>query len=162
MGTSIDTSWSVSTKTFVSPTFAAGVGFGDGPLGFGLRLLSSQASGRGADAAPDRLALDLMATLRPWGSRRPAEGLPWGARVLRAVTVEAGLAVERISLGAVAEFRGGPVFGGYVDLPLTAPATDGELRLRVSVRRMLAGVRALGNGQVGDSTEALGGLVVAF
>lgn len=162
MGTSIDSSWSASMKTFKSPAFAATVGFGDGPVGFGLRLLSSQASGRGADAGPDRLALDVMVAVRPWASRRTVEGLPWGWRVLRTATLDAGLAAERIAAGAASDLRGGPVFGGHVDLPLTPPAGDGELRLRLAVRRMLAGTRTLGNGRVGDSAELLGGLVVAF
>jgi hypothetical protein len=162
MGASVDASWSASTKTFVSPSFAATVGFGDGPLGFGLRVLSSQASGRGMDSGPDRVALDAMAAVRPWGSRRTAEGLPWTARVLRSVTLDVGLAAERISKDAGSDLRGGPVFGGHADLPLTAPAGDGELRLRLAVRRMLGGSRAFGEARVGDSTEALGGLVVAF
>ena len=162
MGASIDSSWSASTQTFVSPTFAATLEFGDGPLGFGLRLLSSQASGRGADSGPDRLALDAMAAVRPWGTRRAAETLPWGSRALRTVTLDVGLAVERISKDAASDMRGGPVFGGHADLPLTAAAGDGELRLRLGVRRMLAGTRPLGTGQAGDSTEAFAGLVAAF
>jgi hypothetical protein len=162
MGASIDSSWSASTKTFISPTFAATLEFGDGPMGFGLRLLSTQASGRGADSGPDRLALDLLLAVRPWASRRNADDAPWGRRFLRALTLDVGLVAEQISAGAASDVRGGPVFGAHADLPLTAAGGDGELRLRLAGRRMLAGKRTVGTAQAGDSTEAFGGLVVAF
>jgi hypothetical protein len=162
MGASVDATSSPLGKAFVSPAFAGELGFGDGPLGFDLRLLSSQASGRAADAPPDRLAVDLMLAIRP-GAARARDDARWAARVLRSVTLGVGLGGERISAGPVHGYRAGLVVGARTDFPLTGLSGEpGELRIRLGLRRLLAGEVMVGNMKSGDSTEALAGLVAIF
>ena len=162
MGASLDVDSSPIGKAFVAPAFAGELGFGDGPWGFDLRLLSSQASGRTADAPPDRLAVDVMLAIRPWAARRRVD-MRWVARLARSATVDVGLAGERLSAGPVHAYRAGLVLGARLDFPLTgASAEPGELRLRLGVRRMLAGEGTVGTTRSRDSSEALAGLVVIF
>lgn len=161
LGASLDANWGGAAKTFLSPAFAGTLGFGDGPLGFELRLVSSQASGRSAQAAPDRLSLDALLAVRPWAARHGAGGT-WTGRFLRAATVNAGLAAQRVGAGPSADWRGGLVLGAYVDLPIGPSGPDGEFRLRLGGRRLLAGDALVGDVRSGDSTEFLAGPVVAF
>jgi hypothetical protein len=163
MGASIDAGASAKPMTSVVPAFAAELGFGDGGLGFDIRLLSNQATGRAADTAPDRLALDLLLALRPWWSSRSDLDLTWGQRVVRALTVTVGAGGERLSVGPSSALRVGLVVGARLELPLTAVRGEpGELRLRLAARRSVGGGVGVGTVKSDDSTEALGGLVVVF
>lgn len=162
VGASVDADSSAAGKTAVSPAFAGELGFGDGPTGVDIRLFSSQASGRAAASAPDRLALDVMLALRPWATRTLRD-LSWGARALRTVTVNLGLSGERTSAGSQSALRPGLVTGVRVDLPLGAPSGEaGELRLRLAFRRLFAGEVTLGDSKSRDSNELLTGLCVVF
>ena len=179
VGVSVDNHGIGDGRNVLVPSFAAQGGIGEGLLGFEARLFASEAAGRFsspnptpggkpvADVGADRQAVDVMLAVRPlcgWGA---PEDHDWTARFVRALALELGLAVERVSVGTVAVFRTGLVTGAHLDLPLARTLDGSELRLTVAARRMVAGRQTITIGSapssVGDSRlEAFSGLAVSF
>ena len=161
MGLSLDRRGGGSGGTVAVPAFEVQLGAGQGPIGIEGRLFASQASGRYQMVA-DRLAIEALIAVRPWAKRR-LDDTRWFRRSLRSVTFNLGLGVENANLGTQAALRTGTVLGAHADVPLTAATDTSELRVRISVRRLLAGEGQAGAVIVSDSgIELLGGLVTVF
>ena len=183
VGVSVDNHGIGDGRNVLVPSLALQGGIGDGLFGFGFRLFASEAAGRFsspnpaapgatatssvADLGADRQAVDLLLNLRPFVPAWTEAGDGWTARFVRALTVELGVAGERVSLGTKSIFREGVVAGARIDVPLVQSADGSELRATVVVRRMLAARQTVDVGgtaqQIGDSKlEAFAGLTVVF
>ncbi len=169
MGGSFDSSGLVKGRTVLAPAFLVQAAVGDGPIGFAARLLSTQASGRFhqicngvSDMPVDRLAIDLLFAIRPWAAGYTNDK-SWGSRVARGLALNLGAGGENASVGQQSSFRIGIVVGAHVDLPLTPSGDATELRLRLGVRRMLAGEGTAGVVLVSDtSADVFGALAAVF
>jgi hypothetical protein len=177
VGISIDNQGIADGRNVAVPSFSVQGGIGQDVLGFDARLFASEAAGQFstpsqvaadrnapiADVGADRQAADLMMALRPF-ARWERQRLDWPARFVRALTVDVGAAVERVSIGAQTVQRIGAVLAAYADLPLTPADDTSALHLRLAARRML-GTHAdvAGAKQIGDTrAELLAGLAVIF
>lgn len=180
VGVSVDNQGIADRRNVAIPSFSVQGGIGQGVLGFDARLFASEAAGQFstpsqvaadrkaliADVGADRQAADLMLAIRPF-ARWERQRLDWPARFVRALTVDVGAAVERVSIGAQTVQRIGAVLAAYADLPLTPVDDTSALHLRLAVRRMLGTHPDVGDGtgtkQVGDTrAELLAGLAVIF
>jgi hypothetical protein len=177
MGISRDSTGFVGGRTVAIPAFQVQLGVGDGLLGFEVSLFSNQAAGRyheksttmtasgglgPPDMAVDRQAFDVSFAFRPlaFRFRHPTR---WLDRSLRTVTANLGFGAEEASIGPPSVVRLGPVVGLHVDLPLTPGNGPGDLRIRISARRMFAGESQVGTVVVSDTQqEVFGGLALAF
>lgn len=179
VGISVDNHGIGDGRNVLVPSFAVQGGIGEGLFGFGLRLFASEAAGRFLSANPaggkpvadlgaDRQGLDLLLNVRPFAPAWADAGDAWTARFVRAVAVELGGALERVSLGTKSIFRPGVVVGAHLSLPVVRSVDGSELLVTVVIRRMLAAAQTVDPGggtphSIGDSRlEAFSGLTVAF
>jgi hypothetical protein len=182
MGISVDNAGVADHRNVMIPSFAVMGGIGQKRLGFEARLFASEAAGRYstpnaamggkpvADVGADRQAVDLLLAVRPLAGWN-LEDVRWGARVARALTANAGLGGERVSVAASTVFRLGAVIGAHADFPVTPAESSNDLRselnVRLSVRRMFGTGGTAGTGaqaeSIGDTKlEALAGLAFVF
>lgn len=180
VGVSLDNAGIADGRNVAIPSFSVQGGVGQDLLGFDARLFASEAAGQFstpsqvttdrnaliADVGADRQAVDLMLAVRPL-ARWQRQRLDWPARFARALTVDVGLAGERVSIGAQTVRRIGAVFAAYADLPLTPADDRSALHLRLTARRMVGThgnvTESAGLKQVGDThVELLAGLAVVF
>jgi hypothetical protein len=136
--------------------FFFGVGIGDGLLGLDLRTFANGAT----QMQLGRLSLELVGSLRPMAG---LERVGYGNRVLRTAALDVGAGAERASLAQVADWRAGLVLGAHGDLPIGPAGAPKELRLRLGLRRLIAGRGAVSDVAVKDSTvEIYGQLAFVF
>jgi len=180
LGVSVDNQGIADRRNVAIPSFSVQGGIGQDLLGFDARLFASEAAGQFstpsqvaadrkaliADVGADRQAADLMLAVRPF-ARWQRQRFAWTDRFMRALTLDVGAALERVSVGAQTVMRAGAVVAAYADLPLSGADDPSPLHLRLAARRMI-GTRpevadGTGTKQVGDSrVELLAGLAVIF
>jgi len=180
VGISIDNHGIADGRDVLVPSLAIQGGIGDGFFGFEARLFASEAAGRYASANPnpsgaktiadvgaDRQAVDLLLAVRPFALGAARGDEPWVARLVRSITADLGLAVERVSVGTLSTMRGGAVLGAHLDVPLARSEDGSELRATIAARRMLGTSKTLDvlgvTAAIGDSKlESFAGLTVVF
>ena len=180
IGVSVDNEGIADGRNVAIPSFSVQGGIGQDVLGFDARLFASEAAGQFstpsqvaadrkaliADVGADRQAADLMLAIRPF-ARWQRQRLAWPERFVRALTIDVGAAVERVSIGAQTVRRIGAVLAAYADLPLTPANDSSALHLRLAARRMIGTHADIADGtgtkKVGDThVELLAGLAVLF
>jgi len=127
--------------------FFFSVGIGDELLGLDLRSFANGAT----QMQLGRLSLELVGVIRPLA---PVAREGYGYRVLRSASLDLGAGIERDSLAQDADWRAGLLLGAHADLPI-GPAAPKELRLRLGVRRLVAGSGSVSTVAVKDSTAEL-------
>jgi hypothetical protein len=139
------------------PGFYFAVGIGDGLLGLELRSFANGAT----QQQLSRLSLELVGVVRPL-ARVAREG--YGYRVLRSLGADLGPGAERAAVSEDSAWRVGLVVGAHGDVPLGPADTGKELRLRLGVRRLVAGSGAVSSTiTVKDSTlEMYGQIAFVF
>jgi len=146
LGASVDRNAPNPTPDRPISAFFFTAGLGDGSLGLDLGVFANGAR----NTQVTRLAIEAVAVLRPLEhGMRDVPG--YGARVLRAASVDVGPAVERVSLGPLAGRRFGFVLGAHMDLPIGVEGSPKEVRVRLGLRRLHAGHATLGDIEVQDS-----------
>jgi hypothetical protein len=133
----------------ITAFFFAG-GLGDGGVGLELRAFANGAN----FSQVTRLALELAFVLRPLEPMFRDHD-DYGARILRAASLDIGPSVERVSLGPAATRRFGLMVGAHFDMPVGPAGAGKEMRVRLGVRRLRAGSAVLGDIEVADSTLEL-------
>jgi hypothetical protein len=130
-----------------------------------MGVYASSASGRYRvpDLPVDRLALDLMAVLRPF--QRPGQ-LPdsrYVTRVARASGLELGLGFERDGQATLSGSRFGLHTGLRVELPLTPAGERTGLHVYLAARRLIGFYEpVVGTTTVHNSVELLAALGASF
>jgi hypothetical protein len=146
LGASVDRNAPNPTPDRPITAFFFTAGLGEGSLGLDLRAFANGATTNQVT----RLALEAIAVLRPL-ERGMREVPGYGARVLRAASVDVGPALERVSRGPLAGRRFGFVLGTHLDLPIGIEGSPKEVRVRLGLRRLHAGHATLGDIDVHDS-----------
>jgi len=180
VGVSIDNHGIADGRNVAVPSLAVQGGIGDGLLGFEARLFASEAAGRFsspnpnpagaktiADVGADRQALDVLLAIRPFASGAARGDQAWATRLVRSITADVGVGVERVSVGTLSTLRGGLVIGAHLDVPLVRSEDGSELRATIAARRMRAASKTLEvagtTAAIGDSKlESFAGLTVVF
>ncbi|HTA17688.1 MAG TPA: hypothetical protein VK989_00260 [Polyangia bacterium] len=169
MGTSFDRTGFMGNTETVPAFFATGGVGADWPVGVELAAFATEASGRFAGPATpiDRLALAAIGVVRPAAWPIAADDRAYGARLLRGMAAELGLALERDGTTVRAGSRYGLHLGARIDFPLGPAGGASELRLRLAVRHMegLYTPRITINDAdvaVGNSTELYAAIVTIF
>jgi len=180
VGVSIDNHGIADGRNVAVPSLAVQGGIGDGLFGFEARLFASEAAGRFsspnpnpsgaktiADVGADRQALDVLLAIRPFARGAAGGDQAWTARLVRSITADLGVAVERVSVGTLSALRGGVVIGAHLDVPLVRSEDGSELRATIAARRMRAASKTLevsgATAAIGDSKlESFAGLTVVF
>jgi hypothetical protein len=158
LGASVDHNEPNPTPDSPIPSFFFAAGLGDGSLGLEARAFANGATG----TQITRLAGELVAVLRPF-DRAMRERPSYGARVLRAASIDVGPSIERVSRGPLSARRFGVMFGGHLDLPVGPPGMSKEMRVRLGARRLRAGHATLADIRVDDSAlELYGQLAFVF
>jgi len=168
MGASIDDTGLRAAGLSAVPSFYATGGFGQGTFGFDLGVFVNSATGRyrTPNLPVDRLGVDAMLVIRPFADF--VLGDRYDRRVLRTLALDVGLGYERdsrISRGPEDVSRIGARVGIHADVPLTPARERSELRLRLTVRRLVgltSPTFAEGDAVPDTRFELFGSLVVVF
>jgi hypothetical protein len=157
LGTSLDRRAPDRPNHPVSAFFFA-AGLGDGGVGVELRTFANGAT----FTQVTRLALEVVLVLRPLEPKLQARPGYLG-RVLRAIALDLGPSVERVSMGPASARRYGLMLGAHLDFPVGPAGASKEMRLRLGARRLHAGTVTLGDIRVEDSAlELYGQLAFVF
>jgi hypothetical protein len=162
MGVSLDDTGLGSTKAIPS-FFGTGQVGEDWPVGFELAAFASSAQGRWAGTPVDRLALDAVGVVRPFGWQVSADDPRWSARLVRSLGGELGLGLERDGTTMRAGSRWGLHTGARVEIPLGLPGYASELRVRLAARDLVGFYTPhVQNMAVGNSVELYAAVVSVF
>ena len=165
MGATYDDSGFSPNRTKAIPSFAAVGDIGDGTVGFAMGVYASAASGRYRipDLPVDRLALDLMAVLRPFVRTGQQPDPRYLTRVARASGLELGLGLERDGQSALSGSRFGLHTGLRLELPLTPAEEQTGLHVYLAARRLIGFYEPIvGTTTVRNTVELFAALGASF